>query len=407
MRSKVKSFIYLILIILYFSDTIEACTTAIVSSTATPDGRPMLWKHRDADNFNNKIVYDDTGKFSYIGLINSNDATFKEVWAGVNETGFAIMNAASYNLNIGDTTKAKDQEGVLMKRALQSCSTLTDFERLLFETNSRRGIEANFGVIDAQGGAAYYETGNHSYTKLDVNDPRIAPFGYLIRTNFSVTGQKDGGYGYIRYQSAEQLFYQAVSQQALTPQFILQEADRSLYHSLTNTRLNVPPLPVSKYDDHFVFFRDYIDRYSSTASFLVHGVQKGGDINLTTVWTLLGFQPCSIAIPLWIAADDKIPAVITAKDSAHAEICDKALELKRNCFPIVRGSGKDYLNLALLLNQKNEGYIQQIRPLENEIIAKATSIHDKFRKVGFERDTVIKFNQWVDQFVRENYLKIQ
>ena len=32
-----------------------ACTSAVVSGKATPDGRPLLWKHRDTDFLKNHV----------------------------------------------------------------------------------------------------------------------------------------------------------------------------------------------------------------------------------------------------------------------------------------------------------------------------------------------------------------
>ena len=49
-------------------------------------------------------------------------------------------------------------------------------------------MEANFGVIDAYGGAAYYETNNERYYKKDANDPNLAPEGYLISYEFLFRG---------------------------------------------------------------------------------------------------------------------------------------------------------------------------------------------------------------------------
>ena len=45
---------------------------------------------------------------------------------------FAIMNSASFNLREDKDAKFKDQEGVIMKKALQSCKTLEDFEKITF-----------------------------------------------------------------------------------------------------------------------------------------------------------------------------------------------------------------------------------------------------------------------------------
>ncbi len=50
-----------------------------------------------------------------------------------------------------------------MKKALQECATLSDFEIFLDQYVTPRGVRANFGVIDGKGGAAYYETGNFKW----------------------------------------------------------------------------------------------------------------------------------------------------------------------------------------------------------------------------------------------------
>jgi len=107
-----------------------ACTTAVVSGKYTKDGRPLLWKHRDTWSVHNQIVQFDDGKYKYIGLVNSQDSLGKSVWIGYNSTGFAIMNSASYNLN-NDTIKQSGREGEIMKKALQTCATVDDFEKLL------------------------------------------------------------------------------------------------------------------------------------------------------------------------------------------------------------------------------------------------------------------------------------
>ena len=139
----------------------DACTSAIFTGKSTPDGRPLLWKHRDTGELNNRMEYFPAGngrKFGFLGLVNSN-VQDGEVWTGTNEAGFSIMNTASYNLQ-SESADFEDQEGVLMYQALGSCKTLKDFEKLLDKMKKPRGIEANFGVIDAEGGAAYYEVNN-------------------------------------------------------------------------------------------------------------------------------------------------------------------------------------------------------------------------------------------------------
>ena len=199
----------LIFIFVISINDLFSCTTAVVSGKYTEDGRPVLWKHRDSDFNNNKLMYFTDGKFDYIGLVNSEDIKGEQVWGGTNSTGFSIMNAALYDVNLDYDGDYKDREGYVMKMALQQCATLEDFEKFLNDLPKPMGVAANFGVIDAHGGAAYYETDNNAFVKFDANDPRVAPNGYLIRTNHAFTGKKDEGFGYIRYENAHDLFSNA------------------------------------------------------------------------------------------------------------------------------------------------------------------------------------------------------
>ena len=183
---------YLLLLSVFFLITlnlsVEACTSIIISGKSTPDGRPIMWKNRDTDTYQNAIKFFDDGKYSSLGLIDSDDPSGESVWIGYNSAGFAIMNTASYNLIMNDSIDLKDREGIVMREALMQCATVAEFESFLNNYQKPLGVEANFGVIDAVGGAAYFEVSNFSYKKLDVNDPALAPMGYMIHTNFSFTG---------------------------------------------------------------------------------------------------------------------------------------------------------------------------------------------------------------------------
>lgn len=66
-----------------------------------------------------------------------------------------------------------DREGELMYKALLECKNLSDFETFLDNYPRPVGVEANFGVIDAEGGAAYYEVNNTRWVKVDANDPNL------------------------------------------------------------------------------------------------------------------------------------------------------------------------------------------------------------------------------------------
>ncbi len=80
-----------------FPATAFACTSAIVSASANPSGRPILWKHRDTSTIDNKIEYvaPADGGYGYVALFNAADKNLREAWMGMNEAGFAVMNTAS------------------------------------------------------------------------------------------------------------------------------------------------------------------------------------------------------------------------------------------------------------------------------------------------------------------------
>lgn len=385
----------LILFLFVFQAAFLPCTTAIISGKATVDGRPLLLKHRDADALQNRLVFFTDGKYKYIGLVNSHDSTNAEVWAGFNEAGFGIMNSASYNLRLKDTSKLKDLEGFLMKKALQVCASLEDFEKLLSELPKPLGVEANFGVIDAFGGAAYYETDNYTYKKFDVNDLETAPNGYLIRTNYSFAGEENQGAGYIRYHTASKLFSDKYEAGKFSFDFLLNDIPRCLTHSFTKENL-FEQMP-EKYDDtRYVYFRDYIPRYYSSAAVVIQGVMPDESPRLSTMWTILGFPLSSVAVPVWITDEGKLPLILQGNEKGIAPLCDLALKLKDKMFSTQKDARENYINLAAVVNKENTGILQKLVPVEDEVLLKAKKHINEWRGNGFRENEAKAFYNWID-----------
>ena len=393
-----KKLFYILPLILVLAVANYPCTTAVVSGKATDDGRPLLLKNRDADVLQNKLVYFSEGKYRFIGLVNSTDKENKEVWCGFNSMGFGIMNSASYNLKGDDTTRLSDREGVIMKMALASCSTLDDFERMLRNIQKPLGVEANFGVIDANGGAAYYETDNYNFKKFDVNDPAVAPNGYLIRTNYSFAGEDNKGFGYIRFATASSLFENQMKNGKISFEFLINDVPRCLVHSFTQTDLT-KSLPETENDKDYVFFRDYIPRYSTSAAIVVQGVKINERPSLTTMWTILGFPLSSIAIPVWLLDDGTLPRTMQADESGNAPLCDLALKLKEKVFSSQNDAKENYLNVAALLNQENTGVRQKLIPIEEQVLTKAKELLSNWRENRINEAEARNFYLWIDSTV--------
>ncbi len=202
----------------------QECTTALFAGPSTADGRPILWKNRDTDKLSNKVVFVDERPYPYLGVVNADDPDGRMVWAGVNAAGFAIANSVAYNLPMKSGEQA-DLEGVVMADALRSCQTVACFEQYLSRSlGPDLGAQANFLVMDAQGGTAIFETHNHGFKRLDAS---AGPPHYLANTNFSRSGTTDQGAGYLRFER-ETALLEAAKPGSFTPAWVLQVAARDL-----------------------------------------------------------------------------------------------------------------------------------------------------------------------------------
>lgn len=363
----------------------EACTSAVISGRATKSGRPLLWKHRDTGTEWNHIEYLKGKRFAFTGLVNSTDEERKEVWAGANERGFAIMNTASYNMKPDSLKYLPEREGEIMKQALGECATVAEFEEFLKNMPQPRALETNFGVIDAEGGAAYFEVWDYGYTKYDANDAAQYPNGYIIRSNYSFSGAQDEGMGYIRYQNAEYLLHKAYATGALSAEWIFSSASRSFYHAiLGNDALSSSP-------NGWAIDQDFIPRNSSSASVVVEGVRKGENPDATTIWSVIGYPPCSYAVASWVKAKDEIADVIAAADNGRSAVNRLAVALKREVFPISRGNGSKYMRVDVIARA-----IDALRPYEVKSMHAAAAVRDRIAKEGFNIEFVREYNELIN-----------
>ena len=274
------------------------CTSVIISGGVRADGRPVMLKHRDTGELNNRMEWFQGPGYSFIGLVNS-PSRGGEVWSGVNSAGFCIMNTATYDLKDDDVPASEmDREGIVMYKALGCCHDLQDFENMLDTLPKPLGVEANFGIIDALGEAAYYEVDNHLWKRFDVADQ---PEGYMVVTNFTRSGRKEDRKGVDRFQKASR---------------IMDSAD------------------VSVIDHHFLFNEisrsgKPIMRDITSSSVVFEGVPQGEDPSKTVMWTLLGSPTSTVYVPLKVFGCDHIPDYMKkSRESDNAAICDAALALK-------------------------------------------------------------------------------
>ena len=310
-----------------------ACTTAVISGLATPDGRPLLWKNRDTtSSTHNEVVFVEGERYRAVVVVNAGKR--KSVWMGVNEAGFCIENSLSRDLKRDKSAKSSGPaNGPFMRMALGRCKTVDDFRALLEETNaSGRKTVANYGVIDAAGGAVLFETSPTSYAAFDANDPTQAPDAIVVRSNFATTARDLPGrpepaaladiYSGDRYCRAW-----AVLRDCQSDGVSLNEMLRRLTRDLSDKSGRPYPGtvngPAGTLPDA-IPTADTISRTTTVSAVVFHGVRPGEDPRLTTMWTLLGDPKFSIAVPVFPVgevADD-------LTDKRGGEIGEIALTLR-------------------------------------------------------------------------------
>ena len=377
----------------------NACTSVIVSGRVTKDGRPLIYKNRDTRTLSNMTLVVQGPRYRYLGLVNAEDTAPVSVWGGHNEAGFAIVNTAAYNLNGngGDT----DSDGILIRKALGLCATLADFERLIDTVKKPMDVNSNFAVLDAQGGCAYYETGNYSFVKFDANDTLVAPDGYLMRTNFGTTGNHKLDQGVERYAAITDFMKVACKEGHLDHDYLVTHIPRYMTHGLT--KMNIYDfMPETESDTTFFPFADYTVRFSTASVILVQGVKPDESPLNTVSWTIMGWPLTAVAIPLVITPSGKLPALVTNDGTGHSWLCEKALELKSLAFSLKRGNTQSYCNIAVLFNRQNTGIYQKILPLEEEVIRQGEAALSKLRS-NKDVSEMEAYYDWVDAYLKEHY----
>jgi len=330
-----------------------ACTTAVISGRVTADGRPLLWKSRDTRTTRlNEVVIYQGETYRVLAVVNAGrrDA----VWMGVNSAGFCIENSLSRDLGPGGEPGAGDSpaadptadpdaaadpkrglgNGGIMKTALETCATVEDFRRLLERTDPiGRKTDANFGVIDASGGAAIFETGYTSFQMFDANDPAVAPNGYIVRSNFATTARGigptppgdlvEGSYSGERYARACDLLAERAGPE-LTVGAILHHFCRDLATPQGEPFPGTVNGPAGDLPE-VVDTSATISRSTTVSAAVFHGVRPGEDPLTTTMWVALGDPKFSIAVPCWVGVEELTEALA---GEHGGEICSIANTLR-------------------------------------------------------------------------------
>ena len=339
---------------------VSACTAGLAGGKATGSGRCLLWKNRDSSHRNNEIIFLSHGAFRLIGVINADDTT--QIWAGVNNFGFAIMNAEARDMAKPDEETLYDEEGYLMKSALLSCRSVEDFETMLKESNQvGRGVTSNFGVIDTSGAAAFFETGNHEYFRFDATNQEICPTSFIGRANFADHGYNEEAYGHGRFQNAVDLSNVKAEINKLDVSYLISTVTR-----------DIATIDPDAADTALFKTAGTVNRHRTVSCSVFESTLLGEDPCLTTYWITLGEPAVSVAVPLWVYAGE-VPAAMDGDGGAPLNLLFQ--ELKAYVYPDT--SRPKYINAARLAEVQ-----KQTDKIQKRVLKKTAKQLRKWRKIA-------------------------
>ncbi len=386
---KIITFVFILLsaLIIAADRQKEGCTTAVITGTASVDGAPLLWKNRDTGVLSNKVIFVAEKPYSYIALVNAKETSGRFAYAGLNSTGFAIMNSVAYNLPEGGAEELKDLEGLIMADALRTCRTVEDFEQAVKKNlGPALGSWANFGVIDGAGNAVIFEVHNNGYKKYDA---AAAPEKYLVNTNFARSGAEGLGDGYLRFARAAALFRE-IPGKKVSHHYILQKISRDFGHPLLKHPTIEDLRQVSKREPVWIYARDCITRPHTAAAVFFCGKKPGNNESTATFWVILGEPATSIAVPLWVEAGE---TPLPLYEGETAPICAEALRIKKMIRPFHEPDKKSYMLLTRLVNKEKTGFLPLLLETEREIFAETA----KFLKTSHTKDEYAVFQDKMAQ----------
>jgi len=350
-----------------FLKEMSECTTGLAGTTATPDGRPLLWKNRDVGNGRQEYHYKANAPIPFIGLTYSGDTL--EYYAGLNVAGFAIENSDASNLMGGNPGRNgwgfDPDDGEVMNAALSTCTTVEDFQKLLDSLNvDGRTNDHNYGVFDAFGGASMFEVDGYTYARYDAID---SPGGWLVRSNYSYSGQ-DGmnwnGYSAWRHNRAYELFKEGWAKKNLTVQYLTSTVLRDLKTSANLADYAIP------YDNYYngaygiLPHGDVICRSSTRSSMVAHGVAPGQRVDDGVVWAMVGNPIGGIFTPLWARAGSTPEEFDNPNDFQYARLCGLS-KAREDQFSDWNG-----VNTLKLRNAQGTGYWDYVTGLESWMFRK-------------------------------------
>jgi hypothetical protein len=370
----------IVILFIFIISELFCCTIGVINGSATADGRPIIWKSREAGS-NVQVFYEDGYTYEYIGSGNSGS---DYAWMGMNEAGLVIANAMVSDLD------RLPGNGDCMLEALRNYSTVAEFLTFLDSTNvSGRETHTNYVMMDATGAAVLLEVG---FTEYWVYDTADTANGFLVRDNFSMAGSGTTSARYL-------LMNHVLSDLAQAGPFEWEDIFPLIIKGFYDEDENLLDLPYdNRWDlDHSFGYlsTSYSNNPNSVSSVtLMHGVTADEPAWLSTMWTSLGVPTCSIALPFW-AVCPAVPQPAAGNPSVPLTV--RAAQIRQLVFNSLPANWADSW---MLRNTEGTGYWDIIDIFEEEHFAEINELRDQWIN---NPPTINELQQLENQICNDGY----
>lgn len=133
---------------------------------------------------------------------------------------------------------------------------------------------------------------------------------------------------------------------------------------------------------NYIYVQDCINRYSTGASAVIHGVKEGEKSLYTTMWTMLGFPLTSVPVPVWLTSEGVLPSIMMGCATKEAVMCNMSLRLKKEIIASSRGEMKYYINTTKVVNSEGLGCSQRLAPVRRKVFERGMKLREGMEK-GF------------------------
>jgi hypothetical protein len=249
--------------------------------------------------------------------------------------------------------------------------TVEDFEALLAKSNSGgRDVSANFGVIDAKGGAATFETGKKGYVRFDAAAANDGAKGLLVRSNYSRTGGTGSGSGFLREARGMELLGPLAAAGKLDARAILRTAARDVENpAIGSTGVEAgPPL---------IYTGDSVCRLDTVSAVVLEAPAAGEGPAAAAMWLVPSLPVTGAAIPVFPAAR-AVPEGLSPRKEA-SPLAEGSLALRNRLYPEIRGEKKRYMDRRALAAVRSAA-LPLLLAAEEETFREVESARTAWRK---------------------------